>query len=487
MAMDTKSNCINGNPANSSLISNPNRIKKHVRTIYLGKVNTNAPSVDITNDRVIICNIRNKPNSPRYNITIPFAEMIALRYCLSRDLSIFIIQPIQESYHKLSDWIQQQRNIVIPENFIMILFENEIPPSQFTNIFNSAKKINPRIQLIEINSAFAQSYLASPNKTCKKVKLISTTSNSAEVIDIEDDTDEETEGQNEIKQNDILQMTILKYPTNDNDNNVILSGNDLTCLKEGNFLNDNIMNFYLRYFQYSDSPLDQNIMAKIHIADTLFCNQLLNLNQRKRKVDVVIANRQYNIPIHDSTTISYENLKKWTKDVDLFSKDFVFFPLIKDSHWFLAILCYIGNMISPPEKSFYSEEKVYKPTIIYMDSLSLTKRNDITKTFQKYLKFEFENTRQGSARLHWENFQEVYASVPRQNNSYDCGIFVLHYIELFLKNPIVIFDAILANKHCLENWFDSSTLSTQRSRIRQIIFNLLPPEDAAKLKKQLVD
>ena len=154
--------------------------------------------MDITNDRVIIYNIRNKPNSPRYNITIPFAEMIALRYCLSRDLSIFIIQPIQESYHKITDWIEQQRNEVVPENFVMINVQDEMPPSQFTKVFNSAKKINSTIQLIEINSAFAKSYLASPNKVFQVNKIISTTSNSIKVVDIADDTDEEEVVQNEI-------------------------------------------------------------------------------------------------------------------------------------------------------------------------------------------------------------------------------------------------------------------------------------------------
>lgn len=33
-------------------------------------------------------------------------------------------------------------------------------------------------------------------------------------------------------------------------------------------------------------------------------------------------------------------MKRWTKNVNLFEKDFIVIPLNENSHWFLAIICF---------------------------------------------------------------------------------------------------------------------------------------------------
>jgi hypothetical protein len=45
-------------------------------------------------------------------------------------------------------------------------------------------------------------------------------------------------------------------------------------------------------------------------------------------------------------------VKKWTKDVNIFDKDFIIVPMNKNAHWHLAIICYPA-LISPA----YSSEK----------------------------------------------------------------------------------------------------------------------------------
>ena len=35
-------------------------------------------------------------------------------------------------------------------------------------------------------------------------------------------------------------------------------------------------------------------------------------------------------------------MKKWTRGVDIFSKDFVFIPIVEASHWYLAVVCFSG-------------------------------------------------------------------------------------------------------------------------------------------------
>lgn len=38
----------------------------------------------------------------------------------------------------------------------------------------------------------------------------------------------------------------------------------------------------------------------------------------------------------------HERVKKWTKNVNLFEKDFIVVPINENSHWFLAIICFPG-------------------------------------------------------------------------------------------------------------------------------------------------
>jgi sentrin-specific protease 7 len=36
----------------------------------------------------------------------------------------------------------------------------------------------------------------------------------------------------------------------------------------------------------------------------------------------------------------HDHVSKWTKNVDIFEKDFLIFPINKHGHWFLAIVCF---------------------------------------------------------------------------------------------------------------------------------------------------
>ena len=52
----------------------------------------------------------------------------------------------------------------------------------------------------------------------------------------------------------------------------------------------------------------------------------------------------------------HSRVKKWTKDVNIFDKDFIIIPINKNQHWYIAIICYPS--LSAP---VYSNEKRVKP------------------------------------------------------------------------------------------------------------------------------
>ena len=58
-------------------------------------------------------------------------------------------------------------------------------------------------------------------------------------------------------------------------------GNDVKCLNKGEFLNDNIVNFYLRYLYIE--KFEEDVRKRVHIFDTLFFMQLTEKRSNKRK------------------------------------------------------------------------------------------------------------------------------------------------------------------------------------------------------------
>ena len=39
----------------------------------------------------------------------------------------------------------------------------------------------------------------------------------------------------------------------------------------------------------------------------------------------------------------YERVKRWTKKINIFEKDFIVVPINEHSHWFVAVICFPGR------------------------------------------------------------------------------------------------------------------------------------------------
>jgi len=52
-------------------------------------------------------------------------------------------------------------------------------------------------------------------------------------------------------------------------------------------------------------------------------------------------------------------VRNWTKNVDIFDKDFIVIPINENAHWYLAIICFPGLCASmTPQSSPQKPEKV---------------------------------------------------------------------------------------------------------------------------------
>lgn len=104
-------------------------------------------------------------------------------------------------------------------------------------------------------------------------------------------------------------------------NSVSVGTEDYICLEEDNFLNDVIIDFFFRWLQFEKlEPVDRE---RTHMFSTFFYKRLTT---RPKKM----KNRVH--PVEDNPNLSaadkrYERVKRWTKKVDIFNKDFVFVPI----------------------------------------------------------------------------------------------------------------------------------------------------------------
>ncbi|KAI1310048.1 hypothetical protein F5Y03DRAFT_47982 [Xylaria venustula] len=128
----------------------------------------------------------------------------------------------------------------------------------------------------------------------------------------------------------------LVYP-NRGKNRATVDKDDISRLDEGQFLNDNIIIFYLRYLQKTLEEQNEGLAKRIYFQNTFFYDKLK--------------------PTKNSQGINYESVKTWTSKVDLFSKDYIIVPINEYTHWYVAIICNAPKLI-PPKKQQEQDDDV---------------------------------------------------------------------------------------------------------------------------------
>uniref|UniRef100_A0A3Q1H2N8 Sentrin-specific protease 6 n=2 Tax=Anabas testudineus TaxID=64144 RepID=A0A3Q1H2N8_ANATE len=125
-------------------------------------------------------------------------------------------------------------------------------------------------------------------------------------------------------------VKLMVYPPPPAKGGISVTNEDLHCLNDGEFLNDVIIDFYLKYLVLE--KLRKDDAQRIHVFSSFFYKRL---NQRERR-NVPDAT---NLPIQKR---KHNRVKTWTRHVDLFQKDFIFVPINESAHWYLAVICFPG-------------------------------------------------------------------------------------------------------------------------------------------------
>lgn len=104
-------------------------------------------------------------------------------------------------------------------------------------------------------------------------------------------------------------------------NRTTIDAEDIARLDDGELLNDNIILFCLREMQEKNPGLK----GKAHIFNSFFYETLTSMPSKKKG-------------------FNYEGVKRWTRNIDLFSHPYVAVPINTQYHWFLVIICNLDKL-----------------------------------------------------------------------------------------------------------------------------------------------
>lgn len=105
---------------------------------------------------------------------------------------------------------------------------------------------------------------------------------------------------------------MVRYPFYPRKYETTVTVDDFNCLNEENYLNDVIIEFYLKYLFLEKLSLKNQ--KRIHMFNTYFYSRLIKPRKLKNKKTTQAERR-------------YLEVKRWTKSVDIFSKDFIIIPV----------------------------------------------------------------------------------------------------------------------------------------------------------------
>ncbi|CAM0947401.1 unnamed protein product [Alopecurus aequalis] len=248
------------------------------------------------------------------------------------------------------------------------------------------------------------------------------------------------------------------YPKGDRDA-VSISSRDVDLLLPETFVNDTIIDFYIKYLSTRIKTTER---GRYHFFNSFFFRKLADLDKDQGRA-----------PEGRSAFLC---VRKWTRKIDVFAKDFLFIPVNFSLHWSLIVICHPGEVVKSEDDEAKKHGKV--PCILHMDSLKGS-HSGLKDIIQSYLWEEWKERHPESAldiSEKFSNLRFVSLELPQQDNSFDCGLFLLHYAELFLMDAPSSFNPLkidVFSTFLRDDWFIPSEASLKRSLIRKLIHEVV--------------
>ncbi|XP_047336251.1 ubiquitin-like-specific protease ESD4 [Impatiens glandulifera] len=177
--------------------------------------------------------------------------------------------------------------------------------------------------------------------------------------------------------------------------NNVITGDILQCLRPEKWLNDEVINLYLELLKEREKR-EPGKFLKCHFFNTFFYKKLANAR----------------------TSSDLKSLGRWTTQrklgYQLVDCDKIFVPVHKEIHWCLAV-------INKKDQKFQ-----------YIDSLGGTDSQVLKKLAKYYVDEVKEKSGQVIDVSKWQ--KEFVKNHPAQENGYDCGMFMIKYVDFYSRD-----------------------------------------------------
>jgi hypothetical protein len=177
--------------------------------------------------------------------------------------------------------------------------------------------------------------------------------------------------------------------------NILMDIDNMNCLRPCKWLNDEVINFYMAMLQeYHDR---HGTTGSFKFINSFFMFKLLHVNDRPQ--------------------FCYKNVQRWIKKDVLRTLDRLFVPInINNTHWVCLVV--------------YVQQKRLR----FMDSMG-TAGTYYTTAMLRYLKLHLEL----ESIVDW-TVDEQDGTLPRQEDGYSCGVFIIRYLDRIASDLPVQFD-----------------------------------------------
>ncbi|NWX16143.1 SENP6 protease, partial [Aegotheles bennettii] len=287
-------------------------------------------------------------------INLKTSELTKCEWCSVRKLPVVFLQTVPSTCSSLRDQLKMSKDNVWyeckgdsqEEQYIILIFETGLDPhansifekiitdigirNNISDFFVKISFEEANARLVAFTKCLEDNSKGSPSHRDGKMKNVASESKMQQRNkQLPYFDDEEEIGEPHTVFIGPIEKLIV-YPPPPAKGGISVTNEDLHCLNEGEFLNDVIIDFYLKYLVLE--KLKKEDADRIHVFSSFFYKRL---NQRERR------------NIHETSNLSIQQkrhgrVKTWTRHVDIFEKDFIFVPLNEAAHWFLAVICFPG-------------------------------------------------------------------------------------------------------------------------------------------------
>ncbi|KAG1698895.1 hypothetical protein DVH05_014279 [Phytophthora capsici] len=210
-------------------------------------------------------------------------------------------------------------------------------------------------------------------------------------------------------------ITVLTYPLPPCTSDIVtIIRRDVSRLKPRRYLNDNIIDYYFKRMMMDTLGGNLLVQEKVLFLSSHFYSRL-----RAGK----------GTSASERMEAGYKNVSTWLARSNVFNRSIIFIPINKDLHWSLAVILNPGIAGSGPNNEASS-------CIAVLDPLgSYHRKAAIIRNLRTFLRMLWGNTQNnGEDEYAMDRVVSMNVKAPQQENSYDCGVYVLKFAEVILKN-----------------------------------------------------